>query len=42
MISDQITDINRIMLNINPGVKIEVTEGNIEYIRYHRENKYKA
>ena len=42
LISDQIADINRMMLNINPGMKIEVTEGNIEYIRDHRENKYKA
>lgn len=42
IISDKLTDINRMMLNINPGMKIEVTEGNIEYIRYHRENKYKG
>lgn len=42
MISDQVSDINRMMLNINPKMKINVTEGNIEYIRYHREKIYKG
>ncbi|MCR5610175.1 MAG: HNH endonuclease, partial [Lachnospiraceae bacterium] len=41
LISEKLTDVNKLMLNINPNMKIEVTTSNLEYIRYHRENIYK-
>jgi predicted restriction endonuclease len=42
LISEKLTDVNKLMLNINPNMKIEVTTSNLEYIRYHRENIYKG
>ena len=40
IISDKIDDVNKIYLNINKDMMINVTEGNIPFLKYHRENVY--
>ena len=41
MISNLLSETNRIFLNVRHEMTIEITEGNREYIRYHRYNKFR-
>lgn len=41
LISDKINENDRIFLNINPNMKIEITEDNAHYVSYHRKHIYK-
>ena len=41
MISKEMSDNNRIFMNVHSDMKINISADNIEYIRYHRENVYK-
>ena len=41
LISDKINENDRIFLNINPNMKIEITEDNAYYVSYHRKHIYK-
>ena len=38
IISDKLDKDNRVFLNVNDTMKIDITEDNVSYIRYHREN----
>lgn len=40
IISDDIENTDRKLLNINDKMKITVTDGNKEYLRYHREHEF--
>lgn len=40
IISDKIDDVNKTYLNIRDDMKIIVIEGNIPFLKYHRENVY--
>ena len=41
MISDQLDQMNRIKLNVVDGMKISLSDRMLDFIRYHRANKYK-
>lgn len=40
MISDFLSEIDRIFTNVRPDMSIELTEGNKSYLQYHRKNVY--
>ena len=42
MISSELSETNRIFMNINEQMKIEITENNAYYFKYHRDNIYIA
>ncbi len=41
MISDKLGANDRIFLNINNEMKIQISEKNKEYLKYHRDNIFK-
>lgn len=38
IISDVLDDTNRVFLNLRQDMSIKLTDGNREYLKYHREN----
>ena len=38
IISDELDDINRVFLNLRQDMSIKLTDGNREYLKYHRKN----
>lgn len=40
LISEKLDDNNRMYMNITPTMKIDITEENIKYIKYHRKNVF--
>ena len=40
LISGRLDDNNRMYMNITPTMKIDITEENIKYIKYHRKNVF--
>ena len=42
MISDSLSEIDRVFTNVRSDMSIELTEGNKGYLQYHRENVYKG
>ena len=41
MISSSLDNKNQIMMNITPNMRIKISGRMGEYLRYHRENKFK-
>ena len=41
LISDKLSETDKIFMNIRSDAKIEVTENNAPYISYHRQNVFK-
>lgn len=41
LISDRLTQMDKVVMNINPDMKIKLTEGNKVYMEYHRNNIFK-
>lgn len=37
-ISSNLSDVNRVYLNVNDNMRIELTDGNRKYLKYHRES----
>jgi hypothetical protein len=42
IISDSVSDTNRIFLNLRPSMKIDMTEEQKKFMKYHRENIFKG
>ena len=42
MISEHLSETDRIFTNVRPNMSIELTEGNKRYLRYHRDNVYRG
>ncbi len=42
IISDELSEENRVFLNIREGMHINMMEGNRKYIKYHREELFKG
>ena len=42
MISTELDELNRTFMNVNPKMKIKVSEENREYLKYHREYIFKG
>ena len=38
IISDELDDTNRVFLNLRQDISIKLTDGNREYLKYHRKN----
>ena len=38
IISDELDDTNRVFLNLRQDMRIKLTDGNREYVKYHRKN----
>ena len=38
IISDELDDTNRVFLNLRQDMSIKLTDGNREYLKYHRKN----
>ena len=41
MISPELSDVNRMFMNVNVNMKIDLSEGNKRYLLYHRNKKYR-
>ena len=42
IISEEMDDLNRMFMNVQDNMQIEITDGNREYLKYHRANIFKT